>query len=432
MGKRVFPMQGCQRMIIKDASVFSYRYMPSLILHREKEILDLANRINNPLQTGSIKNTIIYGYSGTGKTLVAKHLVYEISKKSFDVLTCYVRTKGAQSEFKALNKISMSLMNTEFDGRSPTSIYNRIFSYIKQLSQKYIVFIIDEIDSISQNLDSFLDAFLRPYESYDLGEKEVSVILISNKMTFPENLSVGTKSSFACIEKIVFSPYDASQLMDILLERADKGLNKETYCYTVIPLCAAYGAKEHGDARRTIELLGKSASLAEKEGSSKILEKHVDEARGIIEFEGIAQVLKTLPVQAKAVALAIALDIAKRDGHEKLAKRTDNLPTTGSIYSEYKNICNRIGMETLTQRRIRDYLDEFEGMGLLHAEVVYKGRYGRNRHVELIVPESIIERVITDDFHFNGFESDFKHKRSVDIEQTKLLHKEFSQSFIPN
>lgn len=420
MGRRVFPMQKVSKMIIKDASVFSYRYMPSLILHREKEMLDLANRINNPLQLGSIKNTIIYGYSGTGKTLVAKYLADEVSKKTFDVLTCYVRTKGAQSEFKALNKISMALMNTEYDGRSPTSIYNRIFSYIKQLSQKYIVFIIDEIDSISQNLDSFLDAFLRPYESYDLGEKEVSVILISNKMTFPEDLSVGTRSSFSCIEKIVFSPYNASQLMDILLERADKGLNKGTYEDTVIPLCAAYGAKEHGDARRTIELLGKSASLAEKEVSSKILEKHVDEARGIIEFEGIAQVLKTLPVQAKAVALAIALDIAKRNNHEKSAKHTDNLPTTGSIYSEYQYICNRIGMEILTQRRIRDFLDEFEGMGLLNAEVVYKGRYGRNRHIELIVPDSILEKVITDDLHFNGFESDFKHKRIADIEQMKL------------
>ncbi len=408
-------------MIIKDSSVFSYRYTPSLILHREKEMLDLANRINNPLQMGSIKNTIIYGYSGTGKTLVAKYLSDEVSKKTFDVLTCYVRTKGAQTEFKALNKISMALMNTEYDGRSPTSIYNRIFSYIKQLNQKYIVFIIDEIDSISQNLDSFLDAFLRPYENYDLGDKEVSVIFISNKMTFPEDLSVGTRSSFACIEKIVFSPYNASQLIDILLERADKGLNEGTYEETVIPLCAAYGAKEHGDARRTIELLGKSASLAEKDGSSKILEKHVNEAREIIEFEGIAQVLKTLPVQAKAVALAIAIDIEKKESGEKSAKHTDNLPTTGSIYSEYKDICHRIGMETLTQRRIRDFLDEFEGMGLLHAEVVYKGRYGRNRHVELIVPETLIEKVITDDLQFSGFDSDFKHKRSNDFEQKKLF-----------
>ncbi len=421
MGRRGISHEEGKTLIIKDASVFSYRYMPSLILHREKEMQDLANRIDNPHKMGSIKNTIIYGYSGTGKTLVAKYLSDEVSKKSFDVLTCYVRTKGAQSEFKALNKISMALMNTEYDGRSPTSIYNRIFSYIKQLSQRYIVFIIDEIDSVSQNLDSFLDAFLRPYENYDLGNKEVSVIFISNKMTFPENLSVGTRSSFACMEKIVFSPYNASQLMDILLERANKGLNEGTYEDTVIPLCAAYGAKEHGDARRTIELLGKSASLAEKEGSSKIIEKHVNEAREIIEFEGIAQVLKTLPVQAKAVALAIAMDIEKKENSEKSATPTENLPTTGSIYSEYKKICNRIGMETLTQRRIRDYLDEFEGMGLLHAEIVYKGRYGRNRHVELVVPENIIEKVITDDLEFSGFESDFKHIRSSDFEQKKLF-----------
>lgn len=393
--------------------------MPSLILHREKEMSDLAYRIKNPLGN-SARNTIIYGYSGTGKTLIARFLADEMSKKTFDVLTCYVRTKGAQSEFKALNKISLALMNTEYDGRSPTSIYNRIFSYIKQLNQKYIIFIIDEIDSISQNLDNFLDAFLRPHESFDLGDKEVSVIFISNKMTFPEDLSVGTRSSFACIEKLVFSPYDANQLKDILSERAENGLYEGAYEESVIPLCAAYGAQEHGDARRTIELLGKSASIAEKEGDSKIREKHVNEAREIIEFEGIAQVLKTLPVQAKAVALAIVLNIVKIDGRERSATHTDNLPTTGSIYSEYTNICNRIGMEKLTQRRIRDFLDEFESMGLLHAEVVYKGRYGRNRHVELIVPDSIIEKVITSDLQFNEFESEFKPSSS-DIVQKKLF-----------
>ncbi len=387
-------------MIVKDASVFTYRYTPSLILHREKEMAELAFRMNNPFQGKPVKNTIIYGYSGTGKTLIAKHLANEITKKTFDVLTCYVRMKGAQSEYKAVNKVSMALMNTEYDGRSPTSIYNRIFSYIKQLSEKYVVFIIDEIDSITQNIDSFLDAFLRPYENFDLGEKEVSVIFISNKMTFPEKLSLGTKSSFACMDKLVFSPYNALQLRDILVERAEKGLNEGTYEDTVVPLCAAYGAKEHGDARRTIELFGKSASIAEKEGSSKILEKYVTEAREVIEFEGISQVLKTLPVQAKAVALAIAIDTAKRDESVKSATYVDNLPTTSSIYTEYKNVCNRIGMEILTQRRIRDFLDEFESMGLLHAEVVYKGRYGRNRHVELIVPASIVEKVITNDIQF--------------------------------
>jgi cell division control protein 6 len=408
-------------MVVKDASVFTYRYTPSLILHREKEITDLGYRMNNPLQGKPVKNTIIYGYSGTGKTLIARYLASKITKKTFDVLTCYVRMKGAQTEYKAVNKVSMALMNTEYDGRSPSSIYNRIFSYIKQLNEKYVVFIFDEIDSVTQNIDGFLDAFLRPYENYDLGDKEVSVILISNKMTFPEDLSMGTRSSFACLDKLVFSPYDASHLRDILIERANSGLNEGTFENTVIPLCAAYGAREHGDARRTIELLGKSASMAEKEGSPKILDKHVTAAREIIEFEGIAQVLKTLPIQAKAVALAITMDLMSKDRSTTSSSYPENAPTTGSIYAMYKNICTRTGMEVLTQRRIRDFLDEFESMGLLHAEVIYKGRYGRNRHVDLVIPSSIIEKVITDDTQFSDFKPEFEGTESVQIGQLKLF-----------
>lgn len=382
-------------LILKDASVFTYKYMPSAILHREEQVRELESRINNPLYDKPAKNTMIYGLSGTGKTLTTKHLTDELLKKATNTKICYVRLKGAQTEYKAINKVTQALMGVEFDGRSPSSVYTRIFDYLKHHEEKYTIFIFDEIDSILQNYDNFLDAFLRPYENHDMGEKEVSVIMISNNMTFPKDLSIGTKSSYDCMDKLVFAPYNADHLKDILTERADKGLNTGTYDEVVIPLCAAYGAQEHGDARRTIELLGKAAAIAEREGSTLIQEKHVKQAHELIEFEGVAQVLMTLPTHSKAVALAISKE-----------SKTKPESTTVSIYSEYKNMCKHIGMTTLSQRRISDILVEFSNLGLINSKLIYKGGEGRSRYVELSVPASIVDKVIMEDSRFEGLKAD--------------------------
>lgn len=370
--------------IIKDATVFTYKYQPT-ILHREEQIKELSFR----MYEHPAKSTVIYGLSGTGKTLITKHISKELIK-NHDVRVCYVRLKGASTEYKAINEVAMSLMNEKFEGRSPGSIYSRIFNFLKHHEEKQIIFVLDEIDSIKQNYDTFLDAFLRPGENRDMGEKEVSVILISNDMTFPKELSIGTQSSFACMDKLVFVPYNANQLLDILYERAEKGLNVGTYEEYVIPLCAAYGAQEHGDARRTIELLGKAAYIAERQSAHSIQEQHVKQAYEIIEFEGAAQVLITLPTQSKLVALAISNDSTKKES------------TTVSIYEEYKKICQKTGLTVLTQRRIADILVEFSNLGLITSSVKYRGQEGRSKYVQLAIPQSIINKVVLGDFHFKS------------------------------
>lgn len=406
----VFPCKEVTIMdgIIKDETVFTHRYIPSAILHREKQIMELSARMSCPLDERPAKNTIIYGWSGTGKTLITKLLANELSRKTQTIRTCYVRLKGAQTEHKAANRISKALIGEQFEGRSASAIYSKIFDYIiKHVPQKYIVFVMDEVDGVEKGCDTFLDVFLRPYENFPaLGEKEISVILISNRMTFPEGLSIGTKSVFDCIDKLVFEPYNANQLRSIMVERAEKGLYEGTYDELVIPLCAAYGAQEHGDARRTIELLGKAAKVALTDGAKCITEVHVKKAYEMIEFEGIAQVLKTLPSQSKAVALAISRD-----------SRQNQEITTSSIYKEYLSLCQQAGISPLTQRRIVDLLDELETLGLIRSQVIYKGKYGRNRHVNMLVPHNIIEQVLTEDIRFEQFRIATERRPATGLER---------------
>lgn len=416
------------RQIIKNASVFSLSYVPLEIKYRDREFKELSWRMNQPLEGEPVKNTAIFGLSGTGKTLVSKYLADELTAKCPDVKTCYVRLKGARSEFLALTQVTQALMNEEYKGRGSPSIYTRIFSYIKELDEKYIVFILDEIDSVTQGLDNLLDAFLRPHERYpQLGDKEVSVIFITNNMQFPhhaEKLSVGTISSYKTTDYLIFDKYNADQLRSILTDRAENGLHPGTYEDLVIPLCAALAAQDHGDARQAIEFLEKAAKIAERDGVPKIEEKHVRFAQELREFEGVAEGLKTQTTQGKAVALALVIDLIKRDKMPRSAVLLNNMPTTVSVYNEYKNIIRALGLEFVSMRRVHDILIEFETQGIINSQVVSKGRaMGRSRHVELIVPTLTIARVVANDFRFRDFNwvlSELEKRERPTIMQTVL------------
>ena len=61
---------------------------------------------------------------------------------------------------------------------------------------------------------------------------------------------------------------------------------------------------------------------------------------------------------------------------------------TGEIYSLYKSLCTKIALRPLTQRRISDVIAELDMLGIIHAKIISKGRYGRTREVELAVPDS--------------------------------------------
>lgn len=395
--------------IIKDPTVFTGHYVPTTILHRAKEIKSLWLRINGPLIGRPIKNTIIYGLSGTGKTLTTRFVAEELQKKTSDVKVWYIRLKNAKSEYKALRKVGQEVLRQDFNGHTFTAMCGMIFKPLLMLPENNLVFIIDEIDSIESDsgYDAFLDTFLRPYENFDIGGKNISVIFISNKMSFPENLTVGTNSSFSCMDKIIFEPYDANDLRDILTERAQRGLFPGTYNDEIISLCAAYGAQEHGDARRTIELLYKSASIAE-EDSDIIQEKHVRNALDVIEFEGISRLVETLPVQTKAVCLSISKAMKK-----KISGEIKDITTT-AVYNQYTRIAEIIYLNVLTQRRISDYLVELSNLGIIQSFNKYKGRMGRERNIDLLVSPEIIEKVIYKDFRFQSLKPPIKQTTLTD------------------
>lgn len=215
----------------------------------------------------------------------------------------------------------------------------------------------------------------------------MSVIGISNDLKFKEYLDPRVLSSLS-EEEVVFPPYDANQLRDILTQRAEEAFYPGVLDEGVIPLCAALAAREHGDARKALDLLRVAGEIAEREGASKVTEKHVWKAQEKIEQDMMEEVIKTLPLQSKVLLYAIVL----------LDENGDLPANTGDVYAVYRELCEYIDLEPLTQRRISDLINELDMLGIINAKVVSKGRYGRTKEIRLNVTSYKIRNVLRYDY----------------------------------
>ena len=207
-----------------------------------------------------------------------------------------------------------------------------------------------------------------------------------------ENIDPRVKSSLG-EEEIVFSPYNAPQLQEILKERAENAFKDGVLEEGVIAKCAAYAAREHGDARRALDLLRVAGELAERENSGKIGLKHIDLANQKIEKDKVLTIIESEPKQFQLVLYAImGLEDKREERRKNKGEMVDDRIFTGEVYNAYQGICENIKNEILTQRRIGDILAEFDMLGIINARVVNKGRQGRTREIRLMLASGVKQK----------------------------------------
>ena len=428
--------------IFENKEVLRPSYTPHELPHRKEQINRMATILVAALRGETPSNILIYGKTGTGKTASAKFVSQELERTSqkyevpceVEYINCEITDTqyrvlaqlankfiennlaeiegrieelqdirdGVAAESQQLENIDFSSL-TEIEDRIeeleddaeeiepvpmtgwPTDrVYNTFFEAV-DYQERVVVIMLDEIDKlVEKSGDDTLYNLSRM--NSELDNSRVSIMGISNDLKFTDFLDPRVKSSLG-EEEIVFPPYDANQLRDILQHRAEVAFKEDALSDDVIPLCAAFAAQEHGDARRALDLLRTAGELAERDQAERVEEGHVRKAQDKIELDRVVEVVRTLPTQSKLVLFS-TISLEKNGVH--------NI-NTGEVYNVYKHLCEEIDADILTQRRVTDLISELDMLGIVNAVVVSKGRYGRTKEISLSVPIDETEAVLQSD-----------------------------------
>ncbi len=391
--------------IFINKEVLRHSYTPNELPHRENEIRQIAGILAPALKGETPSNILIYGKTGTGKTIVSRFVCRELEKaaKKYNVnLRCiYINCEIVDTKYRILANLAREFgKSVPFTGWPTDKVYNAFKRAIDSKNQVAII-LLDEIDKlVAKNSTDVIYTLTRI--NSELKKAKVSLIGISNDLKFTQYLDSRIKSSLG-EEEIVFAPYNAKQLEDILKQRAELAFKEGVLEEGVIPLCAALAASEHGDARKALDLLRISGEIAEREGASKVTERHVRKAKEKIENDSIAQAIRTLPTQSKIILYAIVV----------LEESKDKVATTGEVYEVYRNLCRIAGLNPLTQRRVSDLISELDTLGIVNSRVVSKGRYGRTKEIKLSVDIVQLKELLSEDYRLEGIEYKIPKQRRL-------------------
>jgi len=300
-----------QNSIFKNKTVLQSNYTPETIVHREEQIENIALILAPSLRGERVSNLFLYGNTGTGKTLSIQHVGSKLLSKNremgwdnlqFVYVNCKL-SKSSETEYRILARIISALGGSVPSTGLPTSdVYARFIDLIDKKKQ-IVLIVLDEIDQAVEKIsDNFIYSLTRL--NSELKNAQINIVGISNNATFMDHLDPRVRSSLG-EEEIIFSPYNALQLQDILKKRADKAFNEGILEEGVIAKCAAYAAREHGDARRALDLLRVAAEISERESRKKISLDDIDVAKEKIERDRMLDIISGEPKQFQLVLYAI-------------------------------------------------------------------------------------------------------------------------------
>lgn len=391
--------------IFEQEEVLREEHHPDELPERESELGDLHMSLAPAARGVGANNVFLHGKSGQGKTAAVKAKLSELRDHAkyesdhLDLTTCYVSCEShdLSTTYKAASRIYQVLTGENRPtGYATDAVMDMMFDAMNEIGGTIII-VLDEIDTLGDD-DRILYSLPRARaQGYVDNHVFPSIIGISNDLQWRDNLSPKVKSSLYD-DSVLFSPYNATQLQQILRRRAAKAFREtelvpadhsedDTTCANrvtvdnskqeyefesgvlsddVIPLIAALSAQDTGDARQAIKYLRKAGELADKDAAKEVNVEHVRKAQSLVEREAVVEAMREMTMQSQlALAALTALELS---GDAPIRAKP--------VYGVYKKIAATIGADKLGQRRFKDHLRELDMQGIADGEKVTAGSIG--------------------------------------------------------
>ena len=377
--------------IFANKDLLDISHLPSedQIIGRDEQIGKLGQALAPALYGNSPNNVLVYGKTGTGKSLCSKFIARQLvtraeeSDEQISAGFAYVNCLQFSTETQAVRRTARDLLDSVDDpevsipskGISVSAYYNRLWTLLDEHYDAAIV-ILDEVDKLDD--DNILTQFSRASEAGSIEDAKLGIIGISNKIGYKDSLSERIKSSL-CERELIFPVYDADQLQSILQSRSSAFKNG-VLNDDVIPLVAAVAAKEHGDARKAIDVLRFAGEIAQENDDDEVRIEHVYDADREEGKERIRELIEGTSPHSQRLLRSLAL-------LTQSSSEADPAIPNEDVYEFYRDLSERNSYETLKKRRVRDLLNELEFLDLIEQETESRGRAEGLRVVNRLLHE---------------------------------------------
>ena len=353
---------------------------------REKQISRIIAHLTPILDGGHPPAALVFGPTGSGKTVTLIHVLSTFQrvaeKKGIKFRYSYIDLTSPKTFFGALNEVAIALNSSNRKYRKGIAIdhmQSRIVEGIGAFDGS-LCLLIDEADNLRPNADGLL-TFLGKTLPRKVSCR-LMMILLTNRLDWDKTLDPRILS-FLKKTDILFEPYDALDLLEILTLRVEKALDTEKVDPVALKKVAALASRETGDARKAVELLAKAVTVAE-ETTGHLTELEVDIAEQKLEIDKTVALIRALAVQQKLALQACYKSLSK--GFKRVS--------TGQTYEAYTGICDKEQVRPLTQRRFSDIIGFLDLYGLINASVISKGRYGSTRDISASLNLEVVKHLL--------------------------------------
>jgi cell division control protein 6 len=317
--------EGVQNSVFRDKGLLDPDAVidEDRIVGRDDQLDDIITYLRPALQGNRPPNMLLYGPSGTGKSLIINAVcqqVLELANSQGDRFgVIKINCQTIKSHDRAVYRLAKNAADgTGVDvgipqsGISTDQKLNRFYDILSNNFDSVII-ILDEVDLLvgrqrdPNDEPAYSKLLYQLSRASQLGriEGHVSVAALTNDPRFMEDLDGRAESSFNP-QDVVFSDYDANQLQSILERRRD-AYQDDVLEDGIIPLSAAFAAQDHGDARKAIDLFRKAGEIADRAGEDTIREEHVRDAQKEAERDRTLTQMQGLSTQKKLSLYATAI-----------------------------------------------------------------------------------------------------------------------------
>jgi len=362
---------------VPNASIFENRealleeWTPETLVGRDEELKQYHAALQPVINNETPSNVFLYGKSGVGKTAATRYLLRTLEADATNVpelelTTIEVNCDGLNTSYqmavKLVNELREPGRQISNTGYPQASVYEFLFDELDACGGTVLI-VLDEVDHIED--DSLLYKLPRARSNGDITNAKLGVIGISNDLDFRNQLSSKVRSSL-CEKEVSFSAYDANELRLVLDQREGVAFQDDVLEEGVIAMCAAYGSKDSGDARKALDLLLEAGDVARENGSEMVTEGHVEAARERVQTDQVVEGIQNYSQHGKLVLYALT----------RLHERGETPARTREVMEMYQKVAHSKGMSPVSERSVRDYLGELAQLGIASSAEHNRGKGG--------------------------------------------------------